>query len=477
MTERAAVLLVDDVPENLFALEAMLQRDDLDLITASSGREALELLLARPIAVAIVDVQMPEMDGFELATLMRGVERTRHVPIIFVTAGTRDRGRLFAGYEAGAVDFLYKPIDPHVLRGKVNVFVELERKQQELRRSEERFRTLVQASSQAVWRTNADGALLGDSPSFRELTGMSLADWHGERWLDFIHPEDRARVIEGWERARPAREPYAVEYRLRRPDGSYTWTLSRMAPVFDDQGELAEWIGACTDIHARKQAESLREMFVAILGHDLRSPLAAIVTATQLVLMRTSEEAIHGPLARVLSSSERMVRMIEQLLDLTRVRLGTGIVLTPVPADLRALVEQVTSEVCEGRARVRLEAHGDMRGTWDVDRLMQVVSNLARNALEHSSQGKPIELAIDGTNPDRMILRVHNHGPAIPDELRPVIFEPFRGKRHKASNGLGLGLFITDQLVRAHGGQVTFTSSNDHGTTFEVRLPRHVPTR
>src|ERR1700750_1994353 len=125
-------LLVDDLEENLLALSALLRRDDVEVLTARSGAEALELLLIHDVALAFIDVQMPDMDGFELAELIRGSERTRHVPLIFVTAGARDEHRLFKGYETGAVDFLYKPVDPHLLRNKAAVFFQLYRQRQQL---------------------------------------------------------------------------------------------------------------------------------------------------------------------------------------------------------------------------------------------------------------------------------------------------------------------------------------------------------
>jgi CheY-like chemotaxis protein len=125
-------LLVDDLEENLLALSALLQRDDVELLLARSGLEALELLLQHEVALALLDVQMPDMDGFELAELIRGSERTRNVPLIFVTAGVRDERRLFKGYESGAVDFLYKPIEPHILRNKAEVFFQLYRQKQQL---------------------------------------------------------------------------------------------------------------------------------------------------------------------------------------------------------------------------------------------------------------------------------------------------------------------------------------------------------
>ncbi|GKS58042.1 hypothetical protein YTPLAS18_15690 [Nitrospira sp.] len=144
-------LLVDDLEANLIALKALLSRDADEILLAQSGQEALELLLSHEeVAIAIVDVRMPGMDGFELAELMRGVERTRHVPIIFLTAGTYDSEYRFRGYEAGAVDFLHKPIEPAVLRSKVDVFIELWRQRQSLARQRDDLRIIAEEKSRLV---------------------------------------------------------------------------------------------------------------------------------------------------------------------------------------------------------------------------------------------------------------------------------------------------------------------------------------
>ncbi len=351
---RPVILIVDDVPANLVALEAMLRREDIEIVTAPSGAAALEVLLARDVALAIVDVQMPEMDGFALAELMRGVEKTRYVPIIFVTAGARDQSRVFQGYDAGAVDFLFKPVEPHVLRSKVEVFATLERHRQLLR-----------------------------------------------------------------------------------------------------------------------EQDRMREMFMGILGHDLRNPLSGIIMCAQILLGRADDESLREPLTRILASGQRMTRMVEQLLDLTRLRLGTGIALTRSVVDLGSVVRGVLDESEESRARGRLQVEGDVTGRWDADRLQQVVANLVGNALQHGAPGTPIAVRIDGSDPARVVLAVHNQGAPIPDELRPVLFAPFRGQqRERKGGGLGLGLYITEQLVLAHGGTIAFTSDASAGTCFTVTLPR-----
>ena len=152
MTERSRILVVDDIDENLVALEALLRRDDAEIVTARSGTEALELVLQHEFALALVDVQMPEMDGFELAEYMRGAERSKYIPIIFLTAGTGEASRVFRGYESGAVDFLFKPVDPNILRHKTDTFIRLDqqrrqlaRQYQQLQESETLLRDAVQA--------------------------------------------------------------------------------------------------------------------------------------------------------------------------------------------------------------------------------------------------------------------------------------------------------------------------------------------
>ena len=153
-------LLVDDLPENLLSLEALLKRDEIVLLKASSGDEALELLLQHDVALALLDVQMPGMDGFELAEYMRGSERTRHVPIIFVTAGTADAQRRFRGYEAGAVDFIQKPIEPDILRSKVTIFFELYRQRQQLAAQRDELALASEALRQADRRKDEFLAIL-----------------------------------------------------------------------------------------------------------------------------------------------------------------------------------------------------------------------------------------------------------------------------------------------------------------------------
>ncbi|MBS0445044.1 MAG: hybrid sensor histidine kinase/response regulator [Proteobacteria bacterium] len=359
---RVKCLLVDDRVENLIALSALLGRDDIELLQARSGTEALELLLVHDVALALVDVQMPEMDGFQLAELMRGTERTRHVPIIFVTAGQRDQHGLFKGYGSGAVDFLYKPIDPYILGSKVEVFLQMHRQKQQLAR------------------------------------------------------------------------------------------------------EMAE----------RTETLRVNEMFTAMLGHDLRGPLAAILMSAQQLANRP-DEVSKRIAARLTGSGKWMNRMIEDMLDLARARVGEGIPLARRDIDLGALVERAVGErrAAQPDRTIELTQRGDLTGCWDEDRLMQVASNLIGNALHHGNPALPVEIGIDGGAADTVRFEVSNGG-AIAPEVLPHIFDPFRGgqRRSNRSEGLGLGLYIVKQIVEAHAGSVHVDTGAGDRTCLQVRLPR-----
>jgi signal transduction histidine kinase len=357
-------LLVDDLAENLLALSALLQRDDVELLQARSGFEALELLLVHDVALALIDVQMPMMDGFELAELIRGSERTRNIPLIFVTAGARDEHRMFKGYESGAVDFLYKPIEPHILRNKAEVFFQLYRQKQQL----------------------------------------------------------------------------ALELRER--------------------------------------TETLRtnEMFVAILGHDLRNPLGAVMMAATLLQRTYNEEIAQKASQQIINSGKRMAKLIENMLDLARARLGGGIALSREQMALSEMMARVAQEykATYPQCIIHSSTIGDDAGHWDPERLAQVVANLLGNALQHGVPGQPVSLRIDGAADHEVVLQVANQG-VIPGDLLPSIFDPFRGSDPTASGrqGLGLGLYIAQQIVSAHGGRVEVISSQETQTVVTVRLPRH----
>jgi two-component system sensor histidine kinase/response regulator len=355
------ILVVDDIEQNLIAIEALLTRPGIRVLKASSGPAALEILLVEDIALALVDVQMPQMDGFELAELIRGSDRTRTVPLIFLTAAAREPSASFRGYEAGAVDFLYKPIDGPVLRSKVNVFVEL----------------------------------------------------------------------------------YEQKKRLSR------------------------------QLEELRQSLYLNEMFTAVLGHDLRNPLSAVMNGAALVKIISDDPKITLAADRIQSSGKRMAKMVDQLLNVARIR-SVGFELQLMDTDYEMLCRTIVDELRGSEEdRIRLKTTGEVKGMVDIDRFSQVMSNLLGNALQHGKPGTAIDLHIDGSSAGVIRLCVHNEG-VIPIEQLETIFEPFHLgiENRRSAQGLGLGLYIVKQFVEAHGGTVQVFSDEKEGTAFDVTMPR-----
>jgi signal transduction histidine kinase len=232
------------------------------------------------------------------------------------------------------------------------------------------------------------------------------------------------------------------------------------------------------DLHRDlERAVQLGELFASILGHDLRTPLGAIRMSAEAIVRGSQEAAALRPAGRILTSSDRMARMIEQLLDFARVRQGRGIELQLRPADLGGVAQQVVEEIeaAHPGATVEVRASGHLSGVWDPDRLAQVLSNLAANAVQHGSKRTTATIALDGAARDVVVARIRNSG-SIPENAVPTLFEPFRRASARtesgARGGLGLGLFIAREIARAHGGDIVVRTAEPDMTVFELTLPR-----
>ena len=245
---QTSILLVDDQVENLIALEAVLEPLGQRLVRAQSGEEALSHLLREEYALILLDVQMPNMDGFQTATLIKQREKTRHIPIIFLTAISKELHHMFRGYSAGAVDYVIKPFDPMILRSKVQVFVDLYRKEQELRESEERFRTAFSNAPIGVALLTSDGEIIEANHALCQMLGYREPQMAGHSFKDYIHPDDA-----------PALQlEHHGELRCVRADGVPLWATLNASLVRDSNGETLHVIAQVEDITERKEAERER---------------------------------------------------------------------------------------------------------------------------------------------------------------------------------------------------------------------------
>lgn len=364
------ILLVDDNPANLLALEVVLEPLGQELVMARSGREALELLDTLDCALVLMDVHMPALDGFQTVEAIRQRHRLAHMPVMFLTALFKDQESAARGYALGAVDFITKPFEPEFIRAKVGAFVSL----------------------------------------------------------------------------------YQYNERLKR-----------------QQRLLADEIAARK---AAERADRAKEEFIAVLGHDLRTPLSAILlAAAKHEKLPDALEPCREAGRRISTSANRMSRMIEAIVDFTRSRLGGGIPIIREATDMAALCRATLDEIraIYPSVEMSLNVEGDVRGEWDPERVLQVIVNLVGNAATHGD-GKVRITARDLGKV--VVLEVHNGGLPVPSHKMAHLFEPFYpgGRRRE---GLGLGLYIVDQIVRAHGGTIHAESTEAGGTTFTSYWPRH----
>ena len=395
------ILVVDDNAANLIAMEAALGQVGGRIVPAHSGEEALRILLERDFALILLDVQMPTLGGFETARLIRERQRSRHTPIIFVTAYGREED-VRAAYELGAVDFLFKPVIAEILRSKVSVFVELQRRSAQLASQSEQLRA------------------------------------HERREHERTLEEERRR----WN-----------EEAMRR-----------------QMAEMAE-------------ADRRKDEFLAVLGHELRNPLSAIVVGCELLLRKMKgtpgiDEAILRTRDRIDRQAQHLRRLVDDLLDLSRINSGK-VELRKVETSIQHIIDQAVQtsvpQVEEHKHTLTVDVPAETLSLFaDPDRLIQVVGNLLNNAIRYTPDGGHIQIScVAQPAAGNLQIRVSDDGRGISAELLPRVFDIFVQEHgNGASSGLGLGLTIVKRLVSLHNGSVTAASDGvGRGSTFTLTLP------
>jgi len=515
-----SVLVVDDDPRNLLAMQQVLADLDADVVLARSGAEALRRVLDQDFAAILLDVHMPEMDGYETAELIRRRERSRHVPIIFLTAINKDEVHIFRGYEAGAVDYMFKPVEPAILRSKVAVFTELQRKtlevkrqaeqkqrllaenlrvhtekllaEQALRRSEERQGVIVRSLPIVLYTAAADGA------SFRYLSANAAAvlGFPAERflaepgfWESRLHPGDRGRVLA--QRASGADGDAAmIEYRWQGADGAWRVLLDHSVPVRDARGLPCERSGTILDVtetrelqtqlaHAQRM-ETVGQLTGGI-AHDFNNMLMVVIGSLErLSGMIPAEEKAQRRLDMALQASLRCSDLTRRLLSFARRQQ-----LHPEPVDLNALVrgmgEFMGRTLGSGVELVIETADGAWPAIVDRSQAESALLNLVINARDAMDGGGRLTLRIAnvpaGTSGlaelagDSVLLCVSDTGCGMPPEVLERAFEPFFTTKD-VGKGTGLGLSMIHGFVKQSGGAIRVESTVGLGTTFHLYLPR-----
>jgi PAS domain S-box-containing protein len=509
--EKAGILLVDDQAGNLRVLEGLLEDLGQDLVTATSGAEALSRLLDRDFAVVLLDVRMPGMDGFETAELIRKRRRSRHIPIIFVTAIDDDVEQIAKGYAVGAVDYIMKPLNGDILRSKVRVFVELYHKTRELGnktveltekntalekeiRKRERVERILAKSRDfylalfdefptLVWRSDEEGKIGYFNRSWLMFTGRTLDQERHDGWDHLIHPEDRERCVAMYTSAFQHREPFEMEYRQRRKDGDYRWILNHGRPYRNLDGSFAGFIGSCSDITPRRRSEEETraanaelEAFSYTVSHDLRAPLRSMAGFCQILLEdyndgKSVDTTWQEYVQRIAQASRQMDALIRDLLAFSRLA-RDKVDLSPI--DLAPLLREVIAEMrLEGQPVTIEGSSGVVVGNRVL--LSQIFTNLISNGLKFVATGVApcVRVTAEPGADGSVRMWVADNGIGIPAEYHEKIFQVFERLNDAASYpGTGIGLAIVRRAAGRMGGKVGVVSTEGKGSRFWVDLPR-----
>ncbi|HKP67406.1 MAG TPA: response regulator [Casimicrobiaceae bacterium] len=498
------VLNVDDNEPALYAKTRILRRAGFNVLEASTGTTALEIVAKKPPELVLLDVQLPDISGLDVCRRIKSDPVTRRIPVLHISATHVTEADQQIGMESGAEIYLVEPLAPEELITVVRTLLRLRRTEAGLAASEERLRLATESAGLATWDVDLrTGSAVFSSHLFRML---GLPDDHGPAslalWTDRIHPDDVAETLRSFEAAQRDNLPFRHECRISRAnDGAERWLAATGQFHVDESRERTRFIGIMLDITERRRADvernellqresnarraaedaaRLKDQFLATLSHELRTPMSAVLGWLHLLRsgkLKTEQEA------QALETIERNARLqnqlINDLLDVSRIITGQLRIerdkASPA-AILESAIDTVEPQASARSVAINVALPSESPVVWgDPSRLQQVFINLLVNAIKFSPADGAIDVAMTCIGND-VEIRFIDHGEGIAPDMLPVIFERFRqadGSITRKHGGMGLGLAIARHIMDLHGGSVVAESAGlGHGATFTVRLPR-----
>lgn len=487
--QKINVLIVDDREENIIALKALIQRADINIISTTSPNEALKLAWENKISIALVDVQMPDIDGFELVDMLKANPRTKDILVIFVTAISKETKYAIKGYNAGGIDYLYKPLDPYITAAKVDSFIQLATTQNLIKQKNEElenFAIVINNCADIICAIDAKTFRIKTaSPAVEKLTGYKQSEFIDKKITDFIDEELKDDFVTELKRSPKSKTTISFETRFVTFNEDKVWFECRVtykndtyflnASDISHQKEYA--IELITAKEEALKAKKVKEVFLANMSHELRTPINGIIGISN-ILQNTDLNPSQQEMVRLLEvSSQSLLGVVNDILDISKIESGKFSIINK-EVNLKELLKSVTDilrfKTDEKLIELNLEVLPEVPYyiITDALRLNQILMNLLSNAIKFTEKGEvKLKVAADllTENAVRLKFEVIDTGIGIPKNRLASVFDSYEQADDETSHkygGTGLGLTIVKKLAELMDGELIVESEVGKGSTF-----------
>ncbi|MCJ8208632.1 response regulator [Mucilaginibacter sp. RS28] len=485
------ILIVDDRPENIITLEALLKRDDIRIFSTTSPNDALKLAWENSISIALVDVQMPEMDGFELVEMLKSNPRTKDILVIFVTAISKEAKYAVKGLNAGAVDYLYKPLDPYITSAKVDAFIQLARSQAEIRQKNEElenFALVVKNCADIICTIDAASLRISNiNPAIEKILGYKMHEVLDKSIIDLVIEEEQGNLRTRLGEIIRERSTFSsFEFQFQTFDKNTKWMECRASyrgkNIFINISDISPQKSYMEQLikskEAAETARKIKENFLANMSHELRTPISGIIGLTKILRDTPVNEQQHGLLDLLEVSSQSLLGVINDILDISKIEAGKfTIVRSPnnVAEICKAVCDLLKFKADEKNIELLTDIDPDIPESLMVDslRLNQILMNLLSNAIKFTERGY-VKLSVKALQhfdtKCKLEFSVEDTGIGIPENRLSKIFDSFEQAEDDTSvkyGGTGLGLAIVKKLIELKGGELSANSQFGVGSVFK----------
>ncbi len=482
------ILIVDDKPENIYSLKTILDLNSFPTDTALSGEEALKKTLKQSYALIILDVQMPGMDGFEVAEVLSGNNLTKDIPIIFLSAASTDKKFITRGYSSGAIDYIVKPIDADILLLKVKTFYRLYEQTRELNLMQQSLKQEVEyrkkAQQQIQEKAQELHSILESIPQIAfTASADGTIDFVNEHWFLYTnskenfpatHPDDPC-IIKQWNETIASGNPLEMEVRIKKiAQEEYRYNLLRAIPV-KENNHIVKWVGTFTDIEEQKQAVKRKDEFLSIASHELKTPLTSIKAYVQLLdKLIPEKDNTKNFVDRTLLQVNKLDNLINDLLDISKIESGKlKFELKEINFEnlLQSTID-IFSQIYPDYTLIR-KGEGNVTINGNDVRLEQVILNFLTNAIKYAPSSKEIHLITEIRKDNTLYFAVKDFGIGISEEDQQNVFTKFFRVAQPTSHiqGLGIGLYICAEILKRHNVIFGVESEPGKGSSFYFIIP------